>query len=79
LASLFSFSSMRQALPPWRVGRRSDRSSDSHPVGKDLSVEASPRVEVRVFNGQIPVRVQDLKAPLFFFLVGFLVWEKLLD
>ena len=39
----------------------------------------SPRVEVQVLDGQIPMRIEDFEAPLLFLLVGFLVGIKLLD
>jgi hypothetical protein len=77
---------MRQALPPWRVGRRSDRSSDSHLserfplLPERVSLwSASLRVEVDVFDGQVPVRIEDLEPPLLFFLVAILVRIELLD
>src|SRR6266851_2923467 len=86
LASLFSFSSMRQALPPWRVRRRSGRSSDSDPVGKIRLLpertslwSASPRVEVHVLDRQIPVGIENFESPLFFLLVRFLIRIESLD
>src|ERR1700731_1385874 len=34
-------------------------------------------VEIEILDGQIPVRVEDFKAPLLFLLVGVLVGEEL--
>jgi hypothetical protein len=40
---------------------------------------ASTRVEVRVLDGQVPVRIEDFEASLLFLLVTFLVGKELLD
>src|SRR5260370_6920101 len=40
---------------------------------------ASARLEVHILDRQIPVRIQDFKAPLFLFLIGLLIGIELLD
>src|SRR5919109_5293874 len=51
----------------------------SFPTRLIAAENSSARVEVDLFDGQVPVRVEDLEAALLFFLVGFLVVIELLD
>src|SRR5260370_28867830 len=51
----------------------------SSPIELDCGTISSARVEVHVLDGQIPVRVENFKATLFFLLVRFLIRIELLD
>jgi hypothetical protein len=73
------------SLRSWSAACRADTGNEKgarlgrRPLHSLEFLAGSVRFQFQVFDGEIPVSVQDLEAALLFFFVGFLIGVQLLD